>query len=304
MTMPNFLIIGAPKSATTSLYEYLKQHPEIYMSPNKEPHFFAFEGKQPDFCGPGDADAWINKFSIVNLAEYQQQFECVTTEKAIGEASTMYLYLPQSPERIKHYIPDVKLIVILRHPVDRGFSHFLNLRRDGREWLTDFARALAEEDQRIQKHWAPAWHYKQVGLYARQIQRYFQLFDQEQIKIYLYEEWRENPKEIMRDIFQFLEVDDTWAPDMSEKHNVSSFVHKNKNIHNFLTKPNLMKDILRKVIPARIRQPMSAKVFRKNMDTPPKLNPELRQQLIPEFREDILNLQEVIDRDLSSWLSS
>lgn len=302
MTMPNFLIIGAPKAGTTALYHYLSQHPEIYMSPVKEPNFFAFEGQQPDFIGTGDKLAGTNK-SIVNLEDYQALFNGVTQEKAIGEASTLYLYIPNTAQRIKHYVPDAKLIAILRHPVDRAYSHFLNLRRDGREWVTDFTQALAEEPNRIRDRWSPAWHYKQVSLYARQIERYFETFEPQHIKIYLYEEWREEPKEIIREILQFLEVDDTWLPDMAEKHNVSSFVQKNKNIYDFLNQENLIKSVLRKIIPAKIRQPMAAKAFRNNMELPAKLNPQLRQKLIPEFQEDILNLQKLLKRDLSSWLS-
>ena len=301
MTMPNFLIIGSPKSATTSLYEYLKQHPEIYMSPNKEPHFFAFEGKQPDFVGPGDAEAWINKSSIVDLTEYQKQFEGVTTEKAIGEASTMYLYLPEAIERIKYYIPDVKLIAILRHPVDRAYSHFLHLRREGRERLTDFSAALREEEQKIKNHWSPVWHYQTVGLYSQQIQRYYHHFERKNIKIYLYDDWVKNSNEMLKDIFTFLEVKE-YLPDMSVKHNTSSFVLKNKRWNDWLTKPNPIKNILKQIIPAKIRKPMAAKAYRKNMELPPKLSLKERNKAIAIFREEIIQLQTLINRDLSAWL--
>lgn len=302
MTMPNFLIIGSPKSATTSLYEYLNQHPEIYMSPNKEPHFFAFEGKQPDFVGPGDVDAWINRSSIVTLSEYQQQFDSVSTEKAIGEASTMYLYIPETPTRIKSYLPNVKMIAILRHPVDRAYSHFLHLRREGREWLTDFSQALAAEEERMQNHWSPVWHYKNVGLYSQQIARYYENFDPKNIKIYLYDDWLKDSKGIFKEILTFLEVNNEYVPDMSVRYNPASFVLKNKAWHEFLTKSNPIKTLLKQVIPAKIRQPMAAKAYRKNMGNTEKISSIQRQELIGFFRDDIQKLAKILNRDLSKWL--
>src|SRR5688572_28750810 len=98
MTMPNFLIIGPAKSATTSVYHYLDQHPQIYMSPVKEPRFFAYEGEKPAFVGPGD-EAFANS-SITEIDAYRALFRGVTGEVAIGEASPNYLYIPKAPERI------------------------------------------------------------------------------------------------------------------------------------------------------------------------------------------------------------
>ena len=124
MIMPNFLLIGAAKAGTSSLYGYLKQHPQIYMSPIKEPRFFALEGETLNFNGPTRG---INQTSINTLEAYSQLFQKVTTEKAIGEASTIYLSSPKAPERIKHYLPDVKLIAILRDPSERAFSSYMHL---------------------------------------------------------------------------------------------------------------------------------------------------------------------------------
>ncbi|RMH75155.1 MAG: sulfotransferase, partial [Cyanobacteria bacterium J007] len=206
MTLPNFLILGAPKAGTTALYYYLEQHPEIYMSPVKEPNFFAFEGKQPDFKGPKDDEAWTNKCSIVNLNDYENLFDAVTDEKAIGEASTLYLYIPQTAQRIYQYIPHAKLIAILRDPIERAFSHFLHLRRDRREWHRNFIKAISEEEQRVDRNWAPAWHYLHTGLYFEQIQRYRQYFSEEQFKIYFYEDWKNNPESFVKELFAFLGV--------------------------------------------------------------------------------------------------
>ena len=121
--MPNFLIIGAPKSGTTSLYQYLKQHPQIYLPDKKEPHFFSFEGRTQGFNGPGQAD--FMKKRITKIEDYIKLFENVNDELAIGEASTSYLYIPEAVERIKKYVPEVKIITIIRHPAERAFSDYL-----------------------------------------------------------------------------------------------------------------------------------------------------------------------------------
>ncbi|QIZ72968.1 sulfotransferase family protein [Oxynema aestuarii] len=301
MTMPNFLIIGAAKAGTTALYAYLKQHPEIYMSPVKEPNFFAFEGKQPDYIGPGAAEAGTNH-SIVNLEDYQALFSGVSQEKAIGEASTMYLYIPETANRINHYIPDAKLIAILRNPIDRAYSHFLHLRRDGREWIGDFLEACQQEEDRINKHWSPAWHYKHVGLYYQQLQHYFEICDRKQIKVLLYEDWKQQPEATIEDIFSFLGVDPQFKPDMSVKHNVSSFVQKNKFLFNFLKNNNPIKSILRPLIPSHIRKPLAAKAYRKNTGQAETLQTSQKQELSLYFKKDILNLQELLKRDLSHWM--
>ncbi|NJL02683.1 MAG: sulfotransferase [Spirulinaceae cyanobacterium RM2_2_10] len=302
MTLPNFLLIGAPKAGTTALHEYLKQHPEIYMSPVKEPNFFAFEGKQPDFCGPRDERAWTNQGSIVNRSDYEALFADAGDAIARGESSTLYLYVPETPQRIHYYTPDIKLIAILRHPVDRAFSNYLHLRRDGREWLEDFEAALLKSEERAKQYWSPAWHYYQVSLYSEQVQRYQQLFPSERFKIYLYEDWKDNPDHFLRDVCQFLGVDDRFRPDMSVKHNTSPHVFKNNMLVDLLLRDNPLKTLARTLLPASIRKPLSTQIFRRNMSQPPRLSPELRQKLIPYFQDDILRLQDLIGRDLSAWL--
>ena len=302
--MPDFLVIGAPKAGTTSLYHYLCQHPEVFMSPNKEPHFFAFEGAQPNFEGPGDDRAWLNAHSVVTLSDYQQLFAAAQAGQKRGEASTMYLYVKESCDHIRHYIPEVKMIAILRHPVDRAYSHYVHMRRDGREWETNFEQALAKEPERIQKNWSPAMHYRQVGLYYNQIQRYLKTFDSEQIKIYLYDDLVEKPQAIYRDIFEFIGVDPNIEIDTSARYNATSAIRKHKMLHDFLLNPNGVKAALRKVIPAHIRKPLSAKVYRKNATMVQPLSDASRSKLTASFEPEILRLQDLIGRDLSCWLET
>ncbi len=300
MTMPNFLIIGAAKSGTTSLYYYLKQHPQIYASPVKEPSFFAFEGEEPTLCGPDNQRAPVIRGLTTNLKTYQSLFDGVSSETAVGEASTWHLYSPKAPERIHHYIPDVKLIAILRHPVERAYSGFLHRVRDGLEPISDFAQALQAEENRIQNNWGLIWRYTHTGFYYAQLKRYFDLFDPGQIKVCLYRDYRSNPVNFCKDIFRFLDIDDTFVPDTSIKFNVSG-VPKSKKLHSFLAGRNLIKDVLKPLLPFKWRKRIVIGLQSSNLVKPP-LSPQVRQQLAEVYREDISKLQDLIRQDLSEWL--
>src|SRR5918997_438225 len=166
MTMPNFLIIGAMKSGTTALYYYLEQHPEIYMSPVKEPNFFSSQEQE------NAADA------VTHIGTYQHLFRGVSGQKAIGEAPHSYLYEPGAAAEIRRYSPDAKLIAILRNPIDRAHSHFLHMVRSGTEPLDDFARALQEDVVGIHKE-RIFQDYIGRGLYYDQLKRYFNAFSRD-----------------------------------------------------------------------------------------------------------------------------
>lgn len=306
MTMPNFLIIGAPKAGTTSLYNYLKKHPQIYLPKYKEPHFFSFEGESGGFDGPGEQNL-LDRLTT-DLQTYQSLFDRVKDEIAIGEASTSYLYIPKAPERIKYYIPEVKLIAILRHPVERAYSHYLHHRKGGNEVLLDFAKAIREETRK-RKKWSPFWHYKTIGFYYTHLKRYLDIFSRNQISIYLYEDLTKDPVKLIQDITNFLGVDSSWTPSLSEKYNVSglSQIPKNEKVHELLTQENSIKSFLKLLLPFELRQKLKKQVQNINNYKPeqpykPPLLPEVRQALIAEYRDDILQLQGLLGRDLSQWL--
>jgi hypothetical protein len=298
--LPNFLVIGAGKSGTTALYRYLEQHPEIYMSPEKEPNFFALEGKKANFRDRGP-DEGINRWSVTNIEDYRALFAKVSNERAIGEASPLYLYSAKAPERIRHYIPNAKLIAILRNPVERAHSAFTHLVRDGREPFTDFAQALREEEARITANWSWIWHYKEMGFYHAQLRKYFDVFDQERIKVYLYEDLKADPMRMLLDTFRFLGVNEDYLPNASVKYNASG-IPKNKLLHSFLMKSHPIKAPFKPLVPVKLRKRIVANLRNRNLREPPQLSPEMRRQLTEVYREDVLKLQELIHRDLSRWL--
>jgi hypothetical protein len=261
MTLPNFIILGAAKAGTTALYHYLRQHPQVCMSRTKETNFLALRDDPLDFRGPGDRD-YIARFSVTTLDGYRDQFRGCEARSAIGEASPLYLYSPKAPRLIGEVVPDAKLIAILRDPIGRAYSAFLHLVRDGRESVLDFGEALRLEDGRIRDGWEHIWHYRRMGYYHAQLSRYYQLFDPNNIKICLYHDFKTDPVGVLRDLFRFLKVDESFIPDISTRHNDAGLTPERR----------------------------------------PPLLPRVRLELQAEFREDILKLERLLDRDLSRWI--
>jgi hypothetical protein len=301
VTLPNFLVIGAAKSGTSALYNYLWQHPDIYMSPFKEPGFFVFEGQRPDFRGPGD---WLtNRLVVTDRVPYEALFDGVTTEKAIGEASAIYLYHSETPCRIQATIPHARLIAILRNPADRAFSAFQYTTRDGREPLTSFAEALAAETERVAANWAHIWHYRQFGFYYQQLQRYFDRFPREQLVVFTYDEFTADPKGVLKSLFHFLDVDPSFKPDLSLRYNVSGRA-RFKRLQQFLIKPSPLKEPLKALLPVYTRRRLVNRALELNVRGQEKavLDPTDRCDLLEGYREDICQLETLIQKDLSHWL--
>jgi hypothetical protein len=199
------------------------------------------------------------------------------------------------------------LIAILRDPAERAYSQFLHLIRESREPLLDFSQALAAEDHRVQANWEWSWHYRRVGLYYHQLKRYFERFSREQIRVYLYEDFQNNPQGLLNDIFRFLGVDEHFMPDMSRRYNVSG-VPRGVVAAKILALRREARAVLRPLrpfLPARVSKAGLAgleKLYNRN-PVRPRLNPELRKVLVASYRDDILRLETLINRDLSPWLA-
>ena len=284
------------KAATTSLYTYLKQHPDIFMPKVKEPMFFNNYKQENNYFVRGRKTKKIR-----TLEAYTTLFDDIKNEKAIGEASPAYIYNEKAPELIKEEIPNVKIIAILRQPISRAYSNFLHAKRANREPIGKFEDALNEEKNRIQNNWSPLYHYKAQGFYFQQLKRYFEHFPKKNIQIYLFEEFIKNPQKITKEIFKFLEVNDNFIPDTSKKTNVSGtpkgvfgwFIMKLR-FYNLL--PNFQ---LSRFLPKFILDFLFLSVYSK----PEKLDTKLIKKLTKKYyKEDILQLEKLIGKDLSHWL--
>jgi len=293
---PNFIVIGAMKAATTSLYTYLKQHPDIFMTKVKEPMFFNNFNQNKDYKVLGSKSKKLN-----SLEEYLSMFGSVENESAIGEASPAYIYNEKSPQLIKEHLPDVKIIAILRQPTDRAYSNFLHAKRADRENIKSFEEAIIQEKERIKDNWSPLYHYIQKGYYSVQLQRYYVVFPKENIKVYLFEEVVKHPKETLKDISEFLNVDSSVEINTSKKFNVSGspkgvlgFVLKKMRYYNLMPKFAISNYLPNFVVTL---------IFKSVYSETEKLNSNLRSEITHKYyKEEIKNLEELIERDLSSWL--
>lgn len=300
MTLPNFLIIGAAKSGTTAIYTYIKQHPEIYMSPRKELRYFS-NITPPSANVPKE---YLHE-SVSTLEEYESFFDGVTTEKVYGESSPMYLYTPGTAERIQAVLSDVKLFAILRNPVDRAYSAYTHGLREWKEPANTFEEALALEPERIRAGWGMLWHYTQSGFYYQQLSRFYNIFDHSQIKVVLHDDLVRDVDQVLRDIFTFLGVDPDFKPDTSARPNVSGFPKsefKHKLMKHLFMNSNPIKSVSRKLFPEKFRRHVMVTMREKNLEKR-QISIETKKKLQDLYREDVQMLSQLIDRDLSRWLA-
>ena len=300
MPIPNFLIIGAPRSGTTSLTEYLRQHPNVFMSDIKEPHFFAFQGRDIDFCGPRDQET-MESYIVSDWQDYKALFRGSEEADAIGEASAMYMYSDEAASRINQCLPDVRMIAILRNPIDRAYSHYLRMRRMCREPLDSFTAALEAEDRRVEENWAWPWHYVRMGFYHRQLGRYFEKFKEDQIKVYLFDEFKEKPKKVVKNICSFLDIKDKFDTSV-ERYNVSG-KPKSKHLNRAVEKKYPLKEVLKRFVPGRIRKKVKRGLRKINLKKT-ELRDQKRYELYDVYEKEINRLEDSISRDLSHWKES
>jgi len=291
--LPDFLIVGAAKSGTTSLYHYLKQHPQIFMPENKEPWFFSLSG----ITTKSEEISNRKKGIVTDFNVYLDLFNDAKVPQILGEASTTYLYLyEETIKNIKKYHPnwnDLKIIIILRNPIERAYSHYLY------DVSFGYNNPLFEEI--LEKWKLKGLHvfnnYIDYGLYFNQIKSYKNNFDK--VKIYLFEDLERNSSLLVRDISDFLKIGTSFIANTTLKHNM--YVGSNKLLGNFINKPNLIKELINLVLPNAVRIKMRNKMV-EVFSQKPKLKNSWRKFLKEIYEEDIARVQNLIGRDLSHWL--
>ena len=314
MREPNFFIVGAPKAGTTSLYHYLDQHPDIYMSPMKEPCHFSYEVRPENFAvsvraraiqlekdvreyldGPMD-----HKFSggmVAEWPDYLRLFAAATTQRAVGEASVNYLMSRSAPGAIASRIPRARIIMVLRSPVERAFSHYLHFVSDGlvTESFRDYVRSsLRHSGEGLGIH-EP---FLEMGFYAEQLERYLEHFPREQIGIWFYEEMKARLQEFMREVLEFLEVDSNFTPDTSRRYNQPHIARLLKS-SGFLRHVGLWQ-MFQRITPVPIKSVLRNAAYRPRGSV--ILEPADRRLLLDFYQSDIRRLEGILNRDLGSWL--
>ncbi len=302
MTLPNFLLIGAAKSGTTSLYQYLRRHPQIFLSPVKEPSFFAHDGT-PQRLGE-EWQNWARHNIVTNLTDYEALFDGAESYAVIGEASPAYLSQPQAAQRIHATIPHARLAAILRQPVERAYSAYMMAQLYSEGDRLDFAAFVRKRLAALPPQGPIEGGRRDASLYARHLQRYYDLFPRRQLYMMLYDDLKADPAALLRGLFTFLEVDAGFQPDLSQRF-MTGGAPRSKAWKFLLRQINRVKPVLRGWIPSAWHLPLLKRwnaLQRRGLEKAPPIDPDTRRALLDYYREDTLRLQDLLQRDLSAWL--
>ena len=300
--LPDFLLVGAAKSATSSLSAYLNQHPQIAMASQKESWFFSFFGKPPDYSSPG-----VLSDVVSELDTYTRLFDGAKADQKLGDACPSYLYTYEDTIRNIHQLysaealAKLKIIISLREPVGRAYSQYYTFKRKVQEPLA-FDQAIQPDtiNRRLQENWNIFYDYLGFGMYARQVEAFQQAFGKERVHVLLYEDVQTDVQKTFRTIYDFLEINPDVIVDDRYKINAISGEPRLKWVVAGLFSKNRLKRMISALIPLRLRRIITYFIFkvllkREAMDS------SSVKQLSQYFTEDISRLEQLIDRDLSAW---
>jgi len=307
---PNFFIVGAAKSGTTTLAYMLAKHPQLYFSPIKEPNYFS-EDINPDTFKRDYrnrtvfvTDAYFRSLPLKELhlsfvrseSHYMKLFDAALDEIAIGEASTTYLYSKVAAKNIHDFNREAKIIAILRNPGSRAYSHYLMGLRFGYTRLP-FRQAFELDMKETEKGWGISKLYMELGMYYNQLKRYYDVFPASQIRIYLFEELEADTQVLFNDLCSFLEIEQLPLSEMKKQN--EALLPKYPLINKLLSNTGL-RGLTESLISVSFKKKMKQLLFQ---DTNiPSLGEEDRKFLQDVYREDIIQTSRLIGKDLSHWI--
>jgi hypothetical protein len=296
---PNFFLVGAPKCGTTALYEYLRPHPNIFLSKVKEPHFFATDlGSYPAIKTP---DAYAALFA-----------DSTARHRRVGEASVYYLRSSVALGNIRAFNPEARIIAMFRNPVDMVYSLHSQLLYVAEETVSDFEAAWRLQERRARGLDLPRrsrgsflLQYAQVGQFGTQTERLLATFPREQVKLILYDDFAASPQAVYDEVVEFLEIPHDNRRDFPR-------INDNKRarvawLRSFLRKPppflrTAVRSLQRTAGGARLASITAGVVARNTVnERRPPLPPAFRAELVEAFREEVAQLSRLLNRDLSHW---
>jgi len=305
--LPDFLVVGAARAGTTTLYAYLDEHPDVFLPIKKEPMFFAVHGQgwSPIDIRTGQKAGYV----VDTLTGYVDLFKAAADAQLIGEASSWYLYYDQATIRnIKEIYgfkaSDVKVIILLRNPAERAWSHYWLKRRNGEEPLS-FDQAIQPEviRQRLEKHYTAGFDYLGFGRYPRAVKNYLENFPQ--VKVLLFEEMIKDPPAVFSEISRFLGL--APVPDIGSGKKWRNVAGPPKNaffglLARFIYKPSALKSLVKEAAPYRARADLKYRMA-ETLFHRERLPVELEKRLTDLYREDILALARLLGRNFDQWLA-
>ena len=293
-TTPNLFIVGAAKSGTTSLHNYLNQHPDIFMCNPKEPHFLINDeiGKERISIGVFSEGEYINLFLPGKEKKYR------------GESSVMYLMFPDIviPKINKQFGKDCKIIIMLRNPIERAYSGFQHVKRYNiKEKCHDFKSAwnISEERYFSNLEMTPASRYKELGLYYKQVKSY--LDGIRNVHIVFYDDYKNDLQSEMNKIFDFLDINKVQI-DSQYKYMVGGWHWENDKIKSLMMKKNVVRSFFKILIPFKsFRKIIRKKIKMKFTSEVPEISKDDREMLKNFYKEDVRQLSILLERDLNYW---
>jgi hypothetical protein len=292
---PDFFVVGAFKSGTTALYEYLRQHPQVFMPEIKEPMYFGHD--------------LTPRYRRMSEAEYLALFAAARADQRAGEASPWYLYSTSAPTEIEEFQPASQIVIMLRNPVDVMHAQHSQLVFNRREELTDFAAALAAEDDRRAGRRIPAGAIRPEALYYRhsvrfadQVRHWLAVFGRLRIHFIIFDDLVADPLSVYRETLQFLGVDASFVPDLSV-YNPNRRARSGRIQGALFNPPRPLRGAVGRLRGSatahRLRDALVGLNSRRAERQP--MDPALRRALTTELAPQVAELGELIGRDLSAW---
>ena len=296
MILPNLLIVGAAKSGTTSLHNYLNQHPDIFMSQHKEPHFLI-----NDEIGFGRIPKGINK-----IEDYSNLFIDSENYKYRGESSAMYLQFPDiTIKNIKRYLEkEVKIIIMLRNPIDRAFSAYHHVKRYNVDENLTFDEAIQKCEERYfeNKKITPASRYIHIGMYHDFVKKFMTDFAN-QLHIIIYDDFISNTDQELSKVLAFLGLNE-YNIDVKKQYMVGGWKWKNHFLRRIFMKGHFIKKLIKIIIPFNGLHKYIRKIFKSSFTvTVENMNNETRERLKEIYKDDVKKLSKFLNKDLNFWIT-
>jgi hypothetical protein len=291
LVSPSFFVVGAPKSGTTSLYGYLRSHPDVYLPAQKELHFFSSSQLLHNASGPGDKDALMSICKTKD--EYLSHYDGCKDCSVAGDISPSYLFYSEVADSIKSFSSNAKIIIMLRNPAEKSYSQYSHLLRSGRE-VCSFSDGLLAEKERLENGWNDMWYYTEGSKYYEKVKKYFEVFGANNVKVIIFEDFIKNTDASVKDICRFIGVSDKINFSTGDVHNKGTGAQRFGAVGKYIINNNVLRYLLDCGLPssysAKIKN-LGKKIFYKSKGD---VSDSEKNKIMNLLSEDIADLEDLI----------